>query len=137
MSSVFYSKGLRFSCIGCGRCCTIPDGVVFLEGEDIRNLAQYLGISEEEFLQKYTHTEGKFVVLNDFPNGECIFYRRGEGCAVYPARPRQCRTFPFWDSILSSPERWDEMAKQCPGINRGKLYSCEEIEAIRRGEKDT
>ncbi|HDG67615.1 MAG TPA: YkgJ family cysteine cluster protein, partial [candidate division Zixibacteria bacterium] len=84
MSSVFYSEGLRFSCIGCGRCCTIPDGVVFLEGEDIRNLAQYLGISEEEFLRKYTRTEGKFVVLNDFPNGGCIFYRRDKGCVVYP-----------------------------------------------------
>ncbi len=133
----FYEKGLRFSCVQCGQCCTISDGVVFLEVEDVERLARFLNLSEEEFLGKYTRREGKYIVLKDFPNGECILYRRGKGCAVYPARPRQCRTFPFWDSNLASPEAWDEVARQCPGVNQGRLYTFDEIEAIRRGERDT
>ena len=43
--------------------------------------------------------------LVEFPNGDCVFFH-GESrtCQVYPVRPRQCRTWPFWNSDLSSPK---------------------------------
>lgn len=137
MNEKFYRDGLRFSCIGCGKCCTIEDGLVYLSDSDIQRLSKYLKLPREKFLKKYTHRENKHRVLNDFPNGECIFYRHDKGCAVYPARPRQCRTFPFWKSILVSQSVWDNTARECPGMNIGKLYSAEEIDRIKDGKMDT
>mgnify|MGYP000445087340 CR=1 FL=1 len=130
MSEKFYSSGLKFSCIRCGKCCCIRDGVVYLQHKDIQRLAKYFQISEKEFLRKYTHTEDKHIVLNDFPNGNCIFFDSDNGCTVYKHRPAQCRIFPFWEHIISSRENWEKTARECPGINTGKLYSPEEIEQI-------
>ncbi len=136
MEEPFYKDGLRFTCLRCGRCCRIPDGVVYLSHSDIERLAEFLGISEEEFLEKYTVVRGKFRVLRDFPNGDCIFLRQ-DGCSVYPARPTQCRTFPFWRSNISSPHAWERTAAECPGVNVGRLYSRWEIELIADGKAET
>jgi Fe-S-cluster containining protein len=46
---------------------------------------------------------------------------------VYPVRPRQCRTWPFWESNLRSPETWAETCRVCPGSGTGRLYQIEEI----------
>ena len=53
-------------------------------------------------------------------------------CMIYPVRPSQCRMWPFWPSNLANPAAWNETAQKCPGINRGRLYSCEEIEKIKK-----
>jgi Fe-S-cluster containining protein len=50
-------------------------------------------------------------------------------------RPNQCRTWPFWNDNLASPDSWNYAAVKCPGINRGKRYSVEEIESIRKEKK--
>ena len=39
------------------------------------------------------------VTLRERANGECVFWDRQAGCTVYPARPAQCRTWPFWESV--------------------------------------
>jgi uncharacterized protein len=49
------------------------------------------------------------------------------GCTVYPVRPKQCRTWPFWESNLQSPDDWNRTAEGCPGCNRGDLIPVEEI----------
>ncbi|NOX37052.1 MAG: YkgJ family cysteine cluster protein [Calditrichaeota bacterium] len=64
--------------------------------------------------------------LRSHPNGACIFFD-GQGCQIYPVRPLQCRTYPFWPEHLKSAYRWKMVARQCPGVNRGRLYSAEEI----------
>ena len=48
-------------------------------------------------------------------------------CTVYDTRPRQCRTWPFWNSNLRSREAWDEAAEACPGCNKGDLVPLEQI----------
>jgi len=53
-------------------------------------------------------------------------------CMIYPVRPSQCRMWPFWPSNLANPAAWNETAQKCPGINHGRLYSCEEIEKIKK-----
>ncbi|MGH7144097.1 MAG: YkgJ family cysteine cluster protein, partial [Planctomycetota bacterium] len=54
---------------------------------------------------------------------------RGGLCAIYPVRLTQCRTYPFWKSILdrASDSAWRSHADQCPGIGRGKHWSKAEI----------
>ncbi len=57
---------------------------------------------------------------------------------MYDARPLQCRSFPFWAPYLESKEDWDSLASSCPGVNKGKLHTREEIEehlARRKMEK--
>jgi Fe-S-cluster containining protein len=73
--------------------------------------------------------------LKEKSNFDCIFWK--DGCSVYQARPLQCRTFPFWPSILDSPASWKIAKSGCPGMGRGRLFSREEIEsnlAARKAE---
>ena len=53
-------------------------------------------------------------------------------CTVYDARPRQCRTWPFWDSNLRTPEDWEETCRVCPGSGTGRLYQIDQIESQRK-----
>lgn len=100
-------------------------------------LAEHLGESVETVKQKYLRRYGlRWSIKEDKKTKDCIFLTSGKtgcrGCAVYPVRPNQCRTWPFWDSNLSGPDAWNAAAVRCPGINRGRLYSFEEIEAMRK-----
>jgi len=61
-----------------------------------------------------------------------FFHNESRTCQVYEARPRQCRTWPFWNSNLASPAAWRQTAEQCPGCNRGKLVALEKIEEQRK-----
>jgi hypothetical protein len=104
-------------------------------------LASNLSLTQDEFLEKYcvkVDMGGYFrISLIEKPNYDCIFWRDG-GCAVYEARPLQCRSYPFWEHQLESKEAWENVAKSCPGINKGALHSRQEIEewlAKRKMEK--
>jgi len=137
MDGLFYNDGLRFACLSCGKCCRISDGVVHLTEDDVLRMAGFFDVSREEFLRKYSRKEYKSRVLKDFPNGDCIFYREAQGCAVYEARPTQCRTFPFWKINLRSQETWESAAVDCHGMNTGRLYSTNEISMIADGLIET
>ena len=47
-------------------------------------------------------------------HADCVFWEGDAGCAIYPVRPTQCRTFPFWSEHLRSPEAWRERAGGSP-----------------------
>ena len=85
------------------------------------------------------HTHGRErLSLREKPNLDCVFWdgSAGEsqgGCSVYGARPLQCRAFPFWDSVVCSREAWDRAARDCPGMNSGRLRAGEEIDGFLRG----
>jgi Fe-S-cluster containining protein len=61
--------------------------------------------------------------LKEKSNFDCIFWERG--CTVYKSRPLQCRTFPFWESIVFSRQAWESLA--CPGAGKGGIHSGEYI----------
>lgn len=65
----------------------------------------------------YTRQVDGALSLKEYPRTyECIFLRDGK-CQVYGARPKQCRTFPFWPENLESEKAWEETAKRCEGVN--------------------
>lgn len=134
-SKRWYREGLSFSCTRCGDCCTGAPGYVWVEREEIEALAGFLGLSIDKFGERYLRKVSGRYCLVEKPGGDCVFF--DGGCTVYPARPTQCRTFPFWRSHLKSQRAWDEVAGECPGIGQGKLYRVEEIEIMKRGEADT
>lgn len=130
--SPWYADGLRFQCSQCGDCCTGGAGFVWVNGEEISALAAELGIDRETFEEQYVRKVGIRSSLREFPNGDCVFFdSEARTCQVYGVRPRQCRTWPFWDSNLRTPEAWKKTCEVCPGSGKGRLYQLGEIEAQR------
>ncbi|MBC8207041.1 MAG: YkgJ family cysteine cluster protein [Kiritimatiellales bacterium] len=95
-----------FKCQRCGTCCRWP-GHVLLIGEDVSRMAAAMGLSETEFIDRYTHlaSNRRQLSLTEYPDGRCIFLAE-EGCAFYDARPGQCRNF---------PHTW-RVAEGCPAL---------------------
>lgn len=126
----WYKKGLRFKCTECGKCCTGKDGYVILSEKDILALCQHLDLSKKEFLEKFTRfVYGKIALKDLNQKGDCIFLKNKQ-CTVYKNRPTQCKTFPWWPSILDSNQSWEECKKLCEGIDHpdGEEISFEEIQ---------
>jgi len=100
--------------------------------KEIAELAATLEIDVEQFEKSYVRRVGIRKSLVEFPNGDCVFFDNvARSCKVYQARPRQCRTWPFWDSNLKSESAWQETCEVCPGSGHGKLYSIGKIEEQR------
>lgn len=119
---------MRFSCTGCGDCCTGAPGYVWVNRSEIAALANALGMKVEEFERQYVRAIGIRKSLKERANGDCVLFdAETRRCRVYAARPRQCRTWPFWASNLATPAAWAETAERCPGCNRGRLFSYQEI----------
>ena len=126
----WYKDGLRFQCTGCGDCCTGAPGYVWVNADEIAALAIEVGIAIDEFEKKYVRTIGVRKSLKELKKTyDCVFLDPDtRKCQVYAARPRQCRTWPFWDSNLKSPEAWAHTCEVCPGSGAGKLYQLEAIQ---------
>ena len=106
-----------------------------INGDEIEALSAFLDVSTEEFRATYTRDlDTGEVSLLERRQGDCVFYDRKDGCTVYPHRPTQCRTWPFWRATVSSHERWAEAAVECHGMNQGLLYDADRI--VRMVGKD-
>ena len=152
----WYAAGLAFECSACGRCCAGPnEGYVWLGDREIAAIAEFLSTSAEEVRRQYVRrVDGHFSLIERPDNHDCIFllpagataaqppWATGQnvstgaahpwhpvarGCRIYAVRPLQCRNWPFWAGNLSSPESWSQAAQRCPGVNRGRRFSAEEI----------
>lgn len=127
-TEVWYHDGLRFTCTRCGNCCKGP-GYVWVDEDEMMLLADHFDLDVDTFQKVYTTKLGKNYSLRDQANGNCIFFDDTQGCLVYEARPRQCRTWPFWEHNLESPASWVKVQQRCPGSGKGDLFTIEEITA--------
>lgn len=128
----WYRDGLQFECTQCGKCCSGAPGFVWVDPDEIIDLARAMQMEEDEFEKKFVRQVGNRYSLIEYPDGDCIFLEpETRHCLVYAARPIQCRTWPFWDSNLESKRTWKETCRICPGAGEGKLYSLAEIETAR------
>ncbi len=125
----WYQKGLRFKCTGCGGCCTGAPGVVWVSEEEMAQIASYLKLPLSEFTKRYVRKMGdRYSLIEMKKNYDCVFLK-DKKCQIYPVRPTQCRTFPWWPHLLESPESWKEAAKSCEGIcDSAPIVSAQEIE---------
>ena len=132
-SKPWYANGLRFTCTRCGNCCRNHGdyAFVYLAEADVSAIARHLGLSREDFLRTHCQTVDGWVTLRmDSP--ACPFLEAGQTCAIYPVRPKQCATWPFWKENLERATWEGEVKADCPGIDRGELHSREEIERLAR-----
>lgn len=129
----WYREGLRFQCTGCGDCCTGEPGFVWVNQKEIEALAEHLALGVEEFAESFVRPVGRRKSLLEYPSGDCVFFDRvHRSCKVYEFRPRQCRTWPFWDSNLATQADWEETCRSCPGCGRGPVVALEVIERQKR-----
>lgn len=112
----WYAEGLKFKCTECGQCCTGAPGYAWVTDEEIEAIAAYLNMTVKEFGKKYLRlVNGRYSLLEKKVSFDCIFLK-DKKCQIYPVRPSQCRTFPWWVHNLATPEHWKEAAKFCEGI---------------------
>jgi len=125
---VWYAGGLRFQCTQCGDCCSGAEGYVWVNQEEIDGMARRLDMTPEAFEKKFVKRVGVRRSLKERPGGDCVLLdEQSRACTAYEERPRQCKTWPFWDSNLRSPDAWAEAAASCPGCNKGDLVPLEHI----------
>ena len=98
MSKPWYADGLRLPAPSAATAAPGAPGFVWVNDAEIAALAEFRGEPVEEVRGLYTRSEGGTRrSLKEKANGDCVFYDRMAGCTVYPVRPRQCRTWPFWE----------------------------------------
>jgi len=136
----WYAGGLHFECRECGGCCAGPtEGYIWVSEPEIELIANYLKTTPGELRRRYLRRVGaRTTIVEHRTTKDCIFLRQVDEkrrCAIYPVRPNQCRTWPFWAENLSSPDAWNAAGVRCAGINHGRCYRCEEIEGIRKSTR--
>ena len=137
----WYVGGLNFECMQCGRCCSGPaEGYIWVTSPETKLIADFLKTSAGQLRRECLKRVGlRTTLIEQLGTKDCIFLQKGDGgekrCSIYPVRPSQCRIWPFWPNNLASQNAWNEAAQKCPGINRGRYYSLEKIEKIKREKK--
>ena len=107
------------ACESCGgACCTGASGYIWVKYPEIEKMAIFLELTVEEFvtmyLKKVKHRYSLIEKKLDEENYACIFFNDMlKQCSIYSVLPRQCRTFPFWETFKNNKE---EVKSECPGI---------------------
>lgn len=122
------AQGIRFECQpGCTECCT-QRGFVYLTEADLGRAAAFLGMTRAAFEKRYVYRTSKRLRLRVPRETQCYFLN-GEGCSIHPAKPTQCRIFPFWPELVESRREWNKTARYCPGMGKGPLVQIEAAKA--------
>lgn len=106
------------ACESCGgRCCTGQSGYIWINDDEILALSRLLGLNKFELISTYLYKkDGRFSIKEKpYDDGvACVFFDEIlKNCSIYEARPRQCRTFPFWRYFITNA---GELVAECPGI---------------------
>jgi len=113
---------MRFACQpGCTKCCS-RRGWVYLTESDLLRTAEYLGMTPAAFEAQHVVRYRRVLRLRKPARGDdnCRFLK-ADGCSIHEVKPTQCRTYPFWPSLLVSKANWTLEGTFCPGIGKGQL----------------
>jgi Fe-S-cluster containining protein len=118
------AEGFRFTCQpGCIECCT-QKGFVYLTETDLRRAAAFLHLTPTQFERRYVYRTRHKLRLR-VPRGSTCSFLLDDGCSIHPAKPTQCRVFPFWPELVDNRREWRKTARYCPGIGKGDLIQIE------------
>ena len=124
---VWYADGLQFTCNQCGNCCTGDSGYVWFNEQELEAMAKHLAVTPQEFLERYARQLNRHMSLKEIKRSgqyDCVFLVRDPEtkhvkCSIYPVRPTQCRTWPFWNDTVESLRTYASAARDCVGMARG------------------
>jgi uncharacterized protein len=132
--SYFFDQGIHFECQQCGACCTGDPGIVYVDTDEVIRIAEYLSEDISFLIDTYLLPLRAGYTIKEHSDGRCFFYHNG--CIIYPVRPNQCKTYPFWFENLRSNKKWKRVKRECPGIGCGPLYPKEKILEIIQSTMD-
>jgi Fe-S-cluster containining protein len=102
-------------CQACAECCRVTE--VEIVERDVHQLARYLGISPQEFVEQYVAEGDQGEPILRRSDAGCVFLQ-GNECTVYEARPGNCERFPHLlkgsGSIESRMWQFVDRATYCP-----------------------
>lgn len=110
---------LPSACESCGgACCIGESGYIWISRPEIEAVAEYLQMPVEEFAQNYLiRAKNRYSLREEKVEGmgyACIFFDTQKRlCSIYNVRPKQCRTFPFWEQFKNDTK---ELTQECPGV---------------------
>ncbi|MCF7790636.1 MAG: YkgJ family cysteine cluster protein [Victivallales bacterium] len=120
-----YKEGFNFNfdnsaCEHCGgKCCSGESGYIWITQAEIKKTAEYLDVKLNTFFTEYLRFKNGSYTIKDIKYGgyySCLFFDREENkCLIYPVRPLQCRTYPFWEMYMGDSE---ELFDDCPGVKK-------------------
>jgi Fe-S-cluster containining protein len=98
-SAPYILAGNKTFCNYCpGYCCyRLKGATLYLDAIDINRMARHFSLSDGEIRKRYLEDKNTFKTRED---GSCIFLsndRMYGRCSIHPARPKQCREFPYDD----------------------------------------
>lgn len=105
---------IHYTCQRCTACCRWP-GQVKVSAHEIAQIAAFLGVEEDDFIQRFTRLRAQRdgLALLDQPDGAC-FFLEGNDCRIQPVKPQQCRDFPNkWNH-----PGWREHCEATPTLTR-------------------
>lgn len=104
------------ACAQCGaKCCSGERGYIWVNRAEIEAIACFLKMPTKRFMDEYLRKEGYKFSIKELKLKEgfvCAFLENHQ-CSIYEVRPKQCRTFPFWDYFKTNIE---EVKAECIGI---------------------
>ena len=108
----------KIACKTCdGKCCRGFTGNVWISMEELERMAATRKMDVASFSKQYVRqVQGRFALQERFINGEyfcCFFDLTDCRCAIYQSRPKQCRSFPFWNHFKKEPQK---LLRECPGV---------------------
>lgn len=107
-----------FDCHRCGNCCRVGRGQVWATAEEVGAMAARLGIGLEGFTARFLRQVDGRLSLREEADGSCSLLQGQNRCTVYEARPEQCRTFPYWPSLMQEGRALELAAGYCLGLQR-------------------
>ncbi|MCR8689344.1 MULTISPECIES: YkgJ family cysteine cluster protein [Campylobacter] len=102
-----------------GKCCTGESGYIWIDESEIKILGEYLGykpeLIKEIFLEKFDNRYS--IKEKPYQKGwACIFFdEKNKNCSIYEYRPKQCRSFPFWEHFKTN---YKELEMECIGVKQ-------------------
>lgn len=123
--------GVRFECKMCGKCCGEEPGSIWVSEPEMEEIGRFLGIDKAQLRKSYMVRRMGKISIDERENFDCVFLdEKTRKCKIYPVRPAQCRSFPFWSILMEDKEVWDFYASRCPGMNCGKKHTPEMIKEM-------
>lgn len=80
---------IKGKCSGCGNCCS---NILLLTNDEIKKIKEHVKIHNIKPINRNT-------ILSTEYKDVCPFLGRDNKCAIYPIRPKICRTFICDDSV--------------------------------------
>jgi Fe-S-cluster containining protein len=101
-----------------GDCCIGESGYIWIDDIEIGRLASYLKISKKSLKKEYLiKVKDRYSIKEENiskDNYRCIFFDLdAKKCSIYEYRPKQCRTFPFWNYFK---DNIGEVIKECKAV---------------------